>query len=111
MQSGAYELGDLVINYAERKVSVAGHKVTLTATEYALLFELAANAGLIMTHDQLLQRVWNEKHSGDAGLVRTVVKRLRQKLGDDAHNPKYIVTEPRVGYRMERGETPGQTEQ
>ena len=111
MQSGAYELGDLVINYAERKVSVAGRKVTLTATEYALLFELAANAGLIMTHDQLLQRVWNEKHSGDAGLVRTVVKRLRQKLGDDAHNPKYIVTEPRVGYRMERGETPGQTEQ
>ena len=111
MQSGAYELGDLVINYAERKVSVAGRKVTLTATEYALLFELAANAGLIMTHDQLLQRVWNEKHSGDAGLVRTVVKRLRQKLGDDAHNPKYIVTEPRVGYRMERGETAGQTEQ
>ena len=110
MQSGAYELGDLVINYAERKVSVAGRKITLTATEYALLFELAANAGLIMTHDQLLQRVWNEKHSGDAGLVRTVVKRLRQKLGDDAHDPKYIVTEPRVGYRMEKGETPGQTE-
>lgn len=56
-----------------------------------------------MTHDQLLRRVWGEGHAGDAGLVRTVAKRLRQKLGEDAHNPVYIFTEQRVGYFMEGG--------
>ena len=106
MQSEAYQLGDLAINYAERSVSVAGRPVTLTATEYALLFELSSNAGVVMTHGQLLRRVWGEGKSGDAGLVRTIVKRLRHKLGDDAHNPKYIFTEPRVGYRMTKGEIP-----
>ncbi|MCZ0940649.1 MAG: ATP-binding protein [Caldilineaceae bacterium] len=95
-----YLLEDLVINYAERRVSLAGRPVVLTATEYALLFELSTNAGMVLTHGQLLQRVWDQGHSGEAGLVRTVVKRLRQKLGDDAHDPTYIFTEPRVGYRM-----------
>ncbi|MXX23830.1 MAG: response regulator [Caldilineaceae bacterium SB0668_bin_21] len=95
-----YVLEDLVINYAERRVAVAGRPIVLTATEYALLFELSTNAGLVLTHGQLLQRVWDQGHSGEAGLVRTVVKRLRQKLDDDAHDPTYIFTEPRVGYRM-----------
>ena len=63
-----------------------------------MLFELSTNAGLVMTHDQLLRRVWGEGHSGDAGLVRTVVQRLRHKLGEDAHNPTFIFTEHRVGY-------------
>jgi len=106
IQSEAYQLGDLAINYAERSVSVAGRPVTLTATEYALLFELSTNAGVVMTHGQLLRRVWGEGKSGDAGLVRTIVKRLRHKLGDDAHDPEYIFTEPRVGYRMTKGESP-----
>lgn len=106
MQSEAYQLGDLAISYAERSVSVAGRPVVLTATEYTLLFELSINAGLVMTHGQLLRRVWGEGNSGDAGLVRTIVKRLRHKLGDDAHSPEYIFTEPRVGYRMKKGESP-----
>ena len=97
-----YALEDLDINYTERRVALAGQPVVLTATEYALLFELSTNAGMVLTHSQLLQRVWDQGHSGDAGLVRTVVKRLRQKLGDDAYEPKYIFTEPRVGYRMEK---------
>ena len=95
-----FVLQDLVINYTERRVTLAGQAVVLTATEYALLFELSTNAGLVLTHGQLLQRVWNQGPSGGAGLVRTVVKRLRQKLDDDAHNPTYIFTEARVGYRM-----------
>ena len=95
-----YVLEDLVINYAERRVAVAGQPVVLTATEYALLFELSTNAGMVLTHGQLLQRVWGPENSGDAGLARTVVQRLRRKLGDDARDPKYISTEPRVGYRM-----------
>ena len=100
-----YVLEDLVINYAERRVVVAGQPVALSATEYALLYELSTNAGMVLTHSRLMQRVWGRGHPGDTRLVRTVVKRLRQKLGDDAQDPRYIFTEPRVGYRMERGGT------
>ena len=57
-----------------------------------------------------MRRVWGPDNSGDAGLVRTIVKRLRRKLGDDAKNPRYILTEPRVGYRMARNETLEQVE-
>ena len=64
-----------------------------------------------MTHDQLLQRVWGLERTGEPGLVRNVVKRLRRKLGDDADNPAYIFTEPRVGYRMAKGESSGAEEQ
>ena len=61
----------------------------------------------MLTHDQLLQRVWDMERTGEPGLVRNVVKRLRRKLGDDADNPTYIFTEPRVGYRMPQAEQPG----
>ena len=94
-----------MINYAERRVVVAGQPVALSATEYALLYELSTNAGQVLTHNRLMQRVWNRGNAADTRLVRTVVKRLRQKLGDDATAPRYIFTEPRVGYRMERSGT------
>ena len=104
--TGPYLLGDLSIDYAERRVSVAGRQVQLTATEYALLYELSVNIGRVLTHDQLLQRVWGLERTGEPGLVRNVVKRLRRKLGDNADNPAYILTEPRVGYLMARGVSP-----
>ena len=106
VKPGAYTVGELAINYAERSVSVAGCPVDLTVTEYALLFELSTSGGVVLTHDQLLRRVWGEGHSGDVGLVRTIVRRLRLKLGDDPRNPEYIFTKPRVGYRMPKGESP-----
>ncbi len=105
-----YVLDDLSIDYAERRTAVAGHPVELTATEYDMLFELSVNAGRVLSHEHLLRRVWGPDNSGDAGLVRTIVKRLRRKLGDDAKNPRYILTEPRVGYRMARSETSEQVE-
>ncbi len=95
-----YMLGDLEIDYTERRVAVAGHPAHLSATEYKLLFELSIDAGRVLTHDQLLRRVWGLEHSGDPRLVRTSVKAIRRKLGDDARSPTYIFTEPRVGYRM-----------
>ena len=95
-----YVLGDLTVNYAERHVTVAGRPVRLTATEYKLLFELSINAGRVLTHDQLLGRVWGRDYSGDSPLLRSFVKKLRGKLKDDANSPRYIFTEPRVGYRM-----------
>ena len=108
--TGPYVLGDLTIDYAERRVSVAGRAVKLTAIEHQLLVELSVHAGLALTHDHLLQRVWGLGSSGDSRPVRTAVKNLRRKLGDDAGSPTYIFTEPRVGYRMARGEKPGQEE-
>ena len=95
-----YVLGDLTINYAERLVTVAGRSVHLSATEYKLLFELSVNAGRVLTHDQLLRRVWDQDYPEGSQLLRTYVTYLRTKLGDDAKSPTYIFTEPRVGYRM-----------
>ncbi len=97
--SEPYVFGELTIDYAERRVMLAGRPVQLTAIEYGLLFELSANAGRVMTYDRLLQRVWGLRGSGDSRRVRTAAK-----LGDDANNPTYFLNEPRVGYRMEKGE-------
>ena len=72
----------------------------MSATEYKLLFELSISAGRVLTHDQILQRVWGTGYAGDAPLLRATVRNLRRKLGDDANDPSYIFTEPRVGYRM-----------
>ena len=95
-----YLLEDLALNFVERRVTVAGEPVDLTATEYRLLVELAANAGRVMTHDQLLDRVWGTGRSGGSAPVRNIVARLRRKLKDDATAPTYIFSESRVGYRM-----------
>ncbi len=104
--SEPYSLRDLTMDYAGHRVAVAGRPVHLTPTEYELLFELSVHAGRVLTQDQLLQRVWGLERNGELWLVREVVKRLRRKLGDDADNPTYIFTEPRVGYRMPKGESP-----
>ena len=93
-------MGDLVINYDDREVTVSGRPIDLTATEFDLVAELSVNAGRVLTHRQLFRRVWGTRHVGDLGTLRTYVKRLRRKLGDTADNPTYIHTVPRLGYRM-----------
>ena len=108
--SEPYVLGDLTIDYAERRVTLAGRPLPLIAMEYRLLAELSANAGRLLTYEHLLERVWGEKSSGDVRPMRTIVSKLRRKLGDDADNPTYIFTEPRVGYRMPKGEGQGREE-
>ena len=102
--SGLYTLGDLAIDYTERLVTVGDRRVRLTATEYGLLFQLSASAGRVVTHDQLLRRVWRPEKPGDMRALRTHVRRLRRKLGEDGSTPTYIFAEPRVGYRMPHGE-------
>ena len=97
-----YESNGLRIEYAEHNVTVSGQEVQLTATEYNLLVELSTNAGRVLTHQRLLDRVWGPDHPGDPRILRAFVKSLRRKLGDDANDPSYIFTVPRVGYRMAR---------
>ena len=99
-EASPFALGDLNIDYAGRRVEIAGQPVHLTPIEYELLRVLSLNGGRALTHDQLLRRVWRVSSSGDPQVVRTHMRRLRRKLGDDADSPRYIFTEPRVGYRM-----------
>ena len=99
-----YVLGDLRIDYAERQVTLAGRPVELRAKEYQLLYELSVNAGRVLTHDELLRRMWGAKRPESLGALRTHLRRLRSKLGEDASNPTYFFAEPRVGYRMAKGE-------
>ena len=104
--SEPFRLGDLAIDYAGRRVTVAGSPLQLTATEFDLLRALSVNAGRVITYDSLLRQVWGKQERGDPQLVRTYVKRLRRKLGDDADNSTYIFTVRRVGYRMARPSEP-----
>ena len=92
--------GDLAIHYERRRVTVAGRPVRLTATEYDLLRVLSLNAGRVSTYDTLLRQVWGRREANHTELVRSFVKKLRRRLGDDAANPAYILTERGVGYRM-----------
>ena len=105
--SEPYVLGDLTIDYAAHRVTLAGRPVQLTATEYRMLAELSASAGRVVTYEHLLERIWGEKGGSDLSPMRTIANKLRAKLGEDARNPTYIFTESRVGYRMPRGEPEG----
>jgi len=95
----SFACGDLVIDHARRRVSVAGRAVVLTAKEFDVLHALSVNAGRVVTAGALLRRVWGRRDPKDTDRVRTVIKNLRAKLGDDAASPAYIFTERGVGYR------------
>ena len=98
-----FVLGDLAINYDQRLVHVGGREVALTAIEYELLRVLSLSTGRVVDYDALLRQVWKGRsYDEPKKLVRAFVKRLRQKLGDDAIKPTYIVTVRGVGYRMAR---------
>ena len=97
-----FALGELAIDYDQRRVTVAGRRVELTATEYELLRVLAQDAGRVLTHETLLRRVWAGRPAAAPKIVRAYVKRLRDKLGDEADRPALIVNERGVGYRMPR---------
>ena len=96
----SYRTGDLTIDYSNRSVTVGDSPVQLTATEYKVLFELSVNAGRVLTHEQILQRVWGAEYADESQLVRIIIGRLRHKLEDDANDPQYVFTERGVGYRM-----------
>jgi DNA-binding response OmpR family regulator/signal transduction histidine kinase len=97
----AFELEGLSIDYGTRRVTVAGHPVKLTATEYEVLRVLSRNAGRVSTYRSLLNQAWS-KHPGkiDPKLVHALVQTLRRKLGEDGSRAAYILNERGVGYRM-----------
>ena len=99
-----FALAELTLDYVGRRATIAGQELQLTELEYRLLVELTMHAGEARSHAELLRAVWGPGHSGRSGAVRTIVKQLRRKLGDDARNPAYIINEPRYGYRMPKPE-------
>ena len=99
-----FVLGDLAVDYEARRVTVGGRPVRLTPTEYELLRLLTVNAGRVSTYESLIRRLWNGPDGGDPDRVRTFVKQLRRKLGNDPARPSYILNERGVGYRVRRPE-------
>ena len=92
--------GELAVDFGQRRASVAGHEIQLTTTELELLRVLSAAAGRVVTTEALLRQVWGRRGFDDTDRVRTAIKKLRKKLGDQAANPTYIFNAHGVGYRF-----------
>ena len=92
--------GNLKVNFAKRKVTVADREVKLTPTEYCLLKEFVLNAGKVLTHIYLLNRAWGPEYSDEREYLHVFVRRLRAKLEPEPANPRHIITVPGVGYQF-----------
>lgn len=99
-QASTITAGDLTIDLERRIVQLSGEDLHLTPTEYTLLKYLATNAGKVLTHPMILRAVWGVDYGEDTHVLRTYVNQLRDKLGDDPASPRYIRTDPGVGYRF-----------
>jgi two-component system KDP operon response regulator KdpE len=96
----AIEVGDLVIDLADRRVRRGEDNIHLTPIEFDVLRMLALNRGRLVTHRQLLQEVWGPSYSDETHYLRVHVAHIRRKLELDASRPRYLITEPGVGYRL-----------
>jgi two-component system, OmpR family, KDP operon response regulator KdpE len=91
--------GDLEVDLGRRLVRLGDDPVHLTPNEYALLEAMVTNPGKLLTHQWLLRKVWGRGYGNESHYLHVYVRQLRQKLGDDAAMPRFIITEPGVGYR------------
>jgi len=108
-QAGGAEIvidDELHINFDQRKVIVRGQEILLRPTEYRLLYQLVTNAGKLLTHENLLSRVWGPEYRDEDQYVRLYVTYLRQKIEKDPKNPKYILSERGLGYRFKEFSPP-----
>jgi two-component system KDP operon response regulator KdpE len=96
-----FSTGSLAVDLGRRLVSVDGATVQLTPTEYDLLRVLVTHAGKVLTHHQLLREVWGAGYEAEAHMLRVNISNLRRKLEPDPARPRYILTEPGVGYRLQ----------
>ncbi len=92
--------GPLAVDLARHVVTRSGVDVKLTATEFKLLAYLAANAGRVLTHHNILAHVWGEAEADDVEYLRVYMRQLRKKLEDDPKHPRYLITESGIGYRF-----------
>lgn len=102
-QSCVIQCGELCIDLARRRVTVEGRDVKLTPTEYDIMKVLGQNAGRVITHKQLLMRVWGDQYSEDIHYIRVYIGQIRRKIEKDPAQPRYIITESGIGYRLMDG--------
>jgi two-component system KDP operon response regulator KdpE len=93
-------IGELEIDFARRRVSVAGEAIRLTPIEYRLLTTLARHPGRVMTHEQLLREVWGPHSTSQRHYLRVYMAQLRHKIEPSPAHPRFLLTEPGVGYRL-----------
>jgi len=98
------QVGDITIEADERRVTVAGAEIKLTPKEYDVMKYLVSNAGKVVTHRSLLQAVWGSQSSEQTEYLRVFINQLRKKIELDPQHPRYILTEPWVGYRFNSNE-------
>jgi two-component system KDP operon response regulator KdpE len=98
-----YEHAGLMVDVVRRQVKLHGADVHLSPKEYGLLEQLVRHAGKVLTHRYLLEKIWPDATEADAQYLRVYVRQLRSKLGDSAEAPRYVLTEPGVGYRLSVG--------
>ena len=98
--SGVIRFGAVTVDLKDRCVTKAGQHVHLTPTEFRLLAVMASNAGRVVTNPQLLRAVWGPAHAEDGHYLRIYMGHLRHKLEDDPAQPRYLITETAVGYRL-----------
>ena len=96
----SFRAGDLEMDFAAQEVRFQGERMELTPTEYKLLYHLVRNAGRVLPHATLLAKVWGREYRDEVDYLRVYIRRLRDKLGDDPHKPRYIQTERGLGYRF-----------
>jgi two-component system KDP operon response regulator KdpE len=92
--------GDIRIDLARRRVTVGEREIYLTPTEYSLLYELAIHPNQVLFHDYLLTKVWGSEYRNDVDYLRSYIHYLRKKLEPDPGNPKYILSNPGIGYML-----------
>ena len=93
-------LGELEIDILNRSVRIEGHELQITSLEQSLLYLLAANAGRLLTRDEILDHLWGVDFVAESNVIDRHVRNLRAKLGDDWRRPRYIATVPGRGYRF-----------
>jgi two-component system KDP operon response regulator KdpE len=101
MESKSLRLGEVEIDFEARRIVATDKAIPLTTKEFDLLFYLAAHANKTITHRELLQHVWGPDYGGEQEYLRVFVNRLRKKIEASPSSPKYLLTEPWVGYRLE----------
>jgi two-component system KDP operon response regulator KdpE len=101
----AYRYQGLEVDFGARRARFNGRELSLTRREYEVLAHLARNAGKVLLHRQVLQAVWGGQYGDEADYVWTFVQRIRRKLEPDRRHPRYILTEPGVGYYMPAAES------
>lgn len=93
-------VGDVVLDTERHRLTVRGTEVHLSPTEFNLLQVLLTHAGKLITHRTLLHKVWGPEYIGDTQLLRVYIGQLRSKIEESSERPRYIITEPGVGYRF-----------